>query len=87
MEVKSIFTSVTFWGALITMCAALFPTIFVAIGLDPNSSAIYAQKIVAGIGTAIAIWGRLRARQVATVTGAPPKDGAVALEGARRPPR
>lgn len=70
-QTKSILTSVTFWGAVMTFAFTLFPKISSAFGLTSSNAAVYAQYAGAAVGTLITIWGRLRAKQPVTLTGAP----------------
>lgn len=63
---KSLFSSLTFWGALTTLVGALLPQVFVYLGHDPASSAAW---IVAAIGFVTAVIGRIRATQPVTLTG------------------
>ena len=58
-ESKSIFQSVTFWGAVITFASPLLVKYGVNI-TDQQASGI-AQAVVGFIGAAITIWGRIRA--------------------------
>jgi hypothetical protein len=68
MNTKSIFSSVTFWGSVTSMVALFFPKLFTALGWDPQTTASY---IVGAIGFAVTAYGRLRATQPVTLTGAP----------------
>jgi hypothetical protein len=68
MPTKSIFASVTFWGAVVTAFSLLFPHLYTTLGLPPDASVV-ATHIVGGIGTAITIYGRFHATQAVTLTG------------------
>jgi hypothetical protein len=66
-EAKSIFTSKTFWGSVIALVALVFPMAFAKLGFTDQGA--LADKIVGGMGTLLAIYGRLAATQPATLTG------------------
>lgn len=66
MTPKSIFTSVTFWGAVTTLIGSFAPQVFVWLGHDPTTVAAYATSAV---GFAITVYGRMRATQPVTLTG------------------
>jgi hypothetical protein len=65
-EAKSIFTSKTFWGTIVAMVAVMFPRMWSKLGV---SQVDVVDKIMGGIGGALAIYGRLSASQPATLTG------------------
>lgn len=66
MDVKSIFKSLTFWGAVTTLVGQFAPKLMAAIGYDPGVVAAY---IVSGIGFVVTVIGRLRATQQVSLTG------------------
>lgn len=68
MNTKSIFTSVTFWGAVTSLASVFFPKLLTAFGVTAPTAA---TDITMGVGFLITVYGRLRATQVATVTGTP----------------
>jgi hypothetical protein len=69
-QTKSIVTSVTFWGAVLTALAAVFPGLFTKVfGATPTATV--AQDVVIGFTTLLTFWGRIRATQPVTITGAP----------------
>lgn len=72
-ETKSILTSKTFYGSLLGLTSVIFPHFYshlmLAIGItDP---ADVADKIVGGMGAALALYGRFAAEQHVTLTGRP----------------
>ena len=67
-DTKSIFSSLTFWGAVLTVLGQFEPKVFTAIGADPN---VVAQYITTAVGFAITVYGRWRASTAVTLTGAP----------------
>jgi hypothetical protein len=70
---KSILTSKTFYGALLSLSSVLFPSFYLhlmtAIGI--NDPAQIADKLVAVVGALYTIYGRFAATQPVTLTGAP----------------
>jgi len=58
-ESKSIFQSVTFWGAVVTFASPLLVKYGINI-TDQQASAV-AQTAVGLVGAAITVWGRVRA--------------------------
>ncbi len=82
---KSIFQSVTFWGAVLTAVALAFPTISAKLGLSSANTAVIAQYIVQGIGIIVTIYGRFTAKQLVTWTGGavPPAPGSTGLTGSK----
>lgn len=68
-EAKSIFSSVTFWGAILTALSIALPSLSAKFGLTSATVSTDATWIVGAIGTVITIYGRLRASQPATITG------------------
>jgi hypothetical protein len=69
MVSKSIFSSVTFWGAITSLVAALCPVVFVKLGFDAPTVAAY---ITSAIGFAITVYGRFTATQTVTLKGGEP---------------
>lgn len=67
-QTKSLFTSVTFWGSVVSLLALFQPKLFVALGVQPSAVAVYIQGAV---GFGITAWGRLRATKAVTLTGKP----------------
>jgi hypothetical protein len=66
---KSIFTSVTFYGTVLMALGAISPKLYAALGItDPGAAA---QILVTLVGWGIAVYGRLRAKKLATITGKP----------------
>jgi hypothetical protein len=85
---KSIFQSVTFWGAVTSLIAMLAPELFVKLGYDPQT---VAADIVAGIGFIVTLYGRFTAKQLVTLGGGvviPPAlpPGAAPLSNSASPP-
>lgn len=73
LSVKSIFSSKTFYGAVVALVAIVFPGFYshalTAIGIsDPG---VIVDKIFGAVGAALAIYGRFTATAVTTLTGAP----------------
>jgi hypothetical protein len=68
-QAKSIFSSVTFWGAVLTAASIAVPGLSAKFGLTSATVSTDATWIVGAIGTVITIIGRLRASQPVTVTG------------------
>jgi uncharacterized membrane protein len=69
MPTKSIFTSVTFYGAVISLLGIVAPKISTALGITTANSAAIAQEAVAVVGFLITLWGRVRATTKVTLTG------------------
>ena len=66
-ETKSLFTSKTFWGAVITALSGAFPHFSSLLGItDVNS---VANNIVTGIGFLFTVYGRISATAPVTITG------------------
>jgi hypothetical protein len=63
---KSIFSSKTFWGALLSLLAMFIPKLQ---GIQLDSIWPY---VTAGIGFILTIVGRLTAKKQVTLTGTPP---------------
>jgi hypothetical protein len=68
VQAKSIFQSLTFWGAITSLIAAMAPGVFTKLGYDAPT---VAAGIVTGVGFIITIYGRLTAKQAVTLTGGP----------------
>lgn len=66
MDVKSIFKSITFWGAVTTLVGQFAPKFMAALGSDPS---VVAQYVVTAIGFVVTVIGRLRATQPVSFTG------------------
>lgn len=66
MPNKSILMSKTFWGAVLALIAVLFPDIWMSLGISENGSML-ADKIVGGLGGALAIYGRLVATHAVSI--------------------
>jgi hypothetical protein len=69
MVSKSVFSSVTFWGSVTALVAALAPGVFVKLGYDAPTVASY---IVSAIGFGVTVYGRITATQAVTLTGGTP---------------
>lgn len=72
-NVKSIFTSVTFWGSAIAAIALAFPALSAKFGITTANTAVAAQYITQFFGFVIAVYGRFNATKVVTLTGRAPK--------------
>lgn len=71
-EAKSIFSSTTFWGSIVSLAAMLVPHIYTNIvGTASQTSVV--STIVGVVGFAITVYGRFTATQPVTWTGAPAK--------------
>jgi hypothetical protein len=68
---KSIFTSVTFWGAVVSVFAQAVPTIAAKLGVTSGNSLAIAGDITTAIGFIITVYGRFTANQTVTLTGGP----------------
>ncbi len=84
-QAKSIFQSVTFWGAALTAFAIALPSISAKFGITTANTAVVAQYIVQAVGVVITIYGRFTAKQVVTLTGGalPPAAGSTGLTGTK----
>jgi len=58
-ESKSIFQSVTFWGAVVTFASPLL--VKYGININDQQASAVAQTVVGLVGAAITVWGRVRA--------------------------
>jgi len=74
-QAKSIFSSVTFWGAVLTALAIAVPSLTAKFGLTTQNVSTDATWIVGAISTVITIYGRFTSKQVVTLTGANPPAG------------
>jgi hypothetical protein len=72
--VKSIFASVTFWSSTFGLLGAVYPKALMILGLNSTNQDAVIGLIVAIVGWAGAVYGRLHVTRVATLTGNPPKD-------------
>lgn len=68
-DYKSIFSSKTFWGALITIAGFFWTQL-----ADVNTQGMYVDNIMMVVGFIITVWGRFSAKKQVTLTGAPPKS-------------
>jgi putative Mn2+ efflux pump MntP len=68
-EAKSIFSSVTFWGAILTALAIAVPSLTAKFGLTTANTSQDATWIVGFFTTVMTIYGRFAAKQVVTLTG------------------
>lgn len=68
-NIKSIFSSVTFWGAVLTLAVTAVPSVSAAFNLTSANTAIVATHIVQVIGFGITVYGRLTATKQVTLTG------------------
>ena len=73
-EWKSIFSSVTVWGAVLAGLSPWFAKLGLAVdpSMAPEMVGI-TQAAMAAIGGALAIYGRMRADKRVSLTGAAPK--------------
>lgn len=70
VQAKSILTSTTFWGSIVSLVAMLFPHIFANIaGTYPQSTVV--TMIVAVVGFIITVYGRFTAVQPVALTAGP----------------
>ncbi len=68
MNVKSIFQSVTFWGAVVSLFSQLAPHIYSNIFGSDSQTAIV-SGILTGVGFIVTVIGRFRAKTTVTLTG------------------
>ena len=68
-QVKSIFSSKTFYGAVIALLSVLFPHVYANLGITDANAAALVDKIVGGFGGILAIYGRFSATQSVSLTG------------------
>ncbi len=74
---KSIFTSTTFWGALLSLVASVAPRVLHNIIGTADYPTVAA--IAASVATfLITVYGRFTAKQVVTLTGGPVPPASVA---------
>jgi hypothetical protein len=73
IDSKSIFTSKTFWGAVISLLAQFVPHLFVMFGAtsDAAGQAAVVGWAVTIIGFGWTVYGRFMANKPVTVTGGP----------------
>lgn len=64
---KSALSSITVWGAIAALLSAFFPVLFTWIGASPDAAATYVVSLIA---FGVTVYGRIRATQTVTVTGA-----------------
>jgi hypothetical protein len=69
--VKSIFSSVTFWSSTFGLIGAVYPKALVVLGLNATNQDAVIGLIVAIVGWAGAVYGRLHVTKEATLTGNP----------------
>jgi hypothetical protein len=83
MVSKSIFSSVTFWGAVTSLIAMVAPAVFVKLGYSPQT---VAAELTAIFGFVVTVYGRMTATQVVTLKGGPvtPPGQAAQLGGSTR---
>lgn len=68
-DVKSIFSSTTFWGAVVSLAATLVPGLLgiIGVGADAAGQASLVAHIVQIVGFAVTVYGRLTATQPAAI--------------------
>jgi hypothetical protein len=71
---KSILTSKTFWGAVVAVYAAVFPShvAYLLSLFGVTDQMMLAAKIVSVLGGVFSIYGRIAAKKLVTLTGKPP---------------
>ena len=71
MDIKSIFASRTFWGAVITFAAMVLTGVFgfEVTELEQGDLLNWIVGVGGGFGTLLTIYGRWRARSKVSVTG------------------
>jgi energy-converting hydrogenase Eha subunit C len=67
-NVKSIFSSTTFWGSIVSLVAMLAPHIYANIAGSASQTAVV-STIVAVVGFVVTVYGRFTATQKVTLTG------------------
>lgn len=75
-DYKSIFSSKTFWGAVISLVGFFWTQL-----ADVNTQAMYVDNIMMVVGFIITVWGRFSAKKPVTLTGAPPKNPSASTLG------
>jgi hypothetical protein len=70
---KSIFTSVTFWGAIVALAATVVPSVFTLFGLGTGAvaQAAITAHIIQVIGFVITVYGRLTATKATYIVPPP----------------
>jgi hypothetical protein len=70
---KSILLSKTFWGALLALIASVDPSLYskILMWIGINDPTLLASKIIGLFGAMFAIYGRMAATQLVTLTGKP----------------
>jgi hypothetical protein len=77
VQAKSIFSSTTFWGSIVSLIAMVAPHLYSNIAGSASQTTVV-STIVGIIGFIITVYGRFTAKQVVTLTGAnPPAGGAL----------
>jgi hypothetical protein len=74
VQAKSIFSSTTFWGAVVSLFGVLAPGIYAKL-FSGTAQTTIVTDIMTGIGFIMTIYGRFTAKQVVTLTGANPPAG------------
>jgi hypothetical protein len=72
-DAKSIFTSVTFWGAIVSLVATVVPSAFSIVGLGASASdqSVVVAHIVQIVGFGITVYGRLAATKATYIVPPP----------------
>lgn len=70
-DVKSIFSSVTFWSATLSLLGAVAPKALPILGITPTNQDTVVSLLVAVVGWGGAVYGRMRASKAVTLTGKP----------------
>lgn len=66
MDIKSIFASKTFWGAVISLLGQFVPNLFTLLGVTPDA---VVQWVVVAIGFGLTVYGRYKATHQVSVSG------------------
>lgn len=71
MDIKSIFSSKTFWGAVVSLLAQFVPHLFTILGAtaDAAGQASIVSWVVTVVGFILTVYGRVKANTAVTLTG------------------
>jgi hypothetical protein len=74
VQAKSIFSSTTFWGAIVSLFGVIAPGVYTKLFGAAAQTTVVAD-IMTGLGFIMTVYGRFTAKQVVTLTGANPPAG------------
>jgi hypothetical protein len=67
---KSIFSSTTFWGSIVSLLALLAPHVYTNLAGNASQTVVV-STIVGVVGFLVTVYGRFTAKQVVTLAGGP----------------